>query len=132
MIVDIERNSEFIPVDLRNKLISIIRSTLNDIKTTDSEFVINDKLCFREQRGGKITTCVMNSASFISNSFQRILATHEGCRGETKIQGQAFDGFIKLEFSGTGYKIINKDDILKVVHRYIAINNLPASTVYTL
>lgn len=132
MKINIEKNSEFIPKDLRENVIKIIKSSLNEIKTTKNDFTINDKICFREQRGGKITTCVMNSASYISSAFQNNLATHEGCQGETKIEGQAFDGLISMDFSGVGYKIIDRNDILKVVHRVIEINELPDSSVYTI
>lgn len=132
MKVTLEKKDEFTPPVLQEDIIRVVTSTLNDIKTTETEFVVNDKLCFREQRGGEITTCVMNSASFISNAFQNNLALYPGCQGETKIHGQAFDGLISREFNGTGYKIIDPDDILKVVHRYIYEASLPRSSVYTL
>ncbi|HAS8137087.1 TPA: hypothetical protein I7676_15680 [Vibrio vulnificus] len=132
MIVTIKKNRNFIPTELKNNVTDIITTTLNSIKTTENAFVINDQLCYREQRGGKITTCVMNSATYISSAFQKNLATHNDCQGETVIQGQAFDGFISHPFLGTGYRIKNKDDILKVVHRYIDDNSLSPESVYTL
>jgi hypothetical protein len=127
-----ERTGDFVPEEISNDIVSIVSDTLQGIKTTESNFVINDKLCFKTQTNGKVTPCVTNSATFISSKFQSLLAEKIGCQGETKINGQAFDGFIQRSYSHTGHQIIDRNKLLEVIFTYIAENNMTESMVHTL
>lgn len=132
MKIEIERDGKFIPQDVMNYAIDKVATSLNNIKTTPSEFVVNDTLYFRKQRNSKTTACVMNSASFISSRFQGNLAELPGCSGETNIDGQNIDGFIVVDYSGIGYRIRDKDKLLEVLHKYILSEGLPSDSVFTL
>lgn len=128
----IELPGEFIPDDVSNVVIDNVLKALDGINTMGGQFIVNDSPFFRHQRSNKVTPCVMNSANYISSNFQYNLSNIEGCEGETKLLGQAFDGFIKVSYSGVGYKIIDPDRLLAIIHEYIRINGLPRQTVYTL
>lgn len=132
MRVNIENDGKFLPTPVKDTAINLVTRSLNDIVTINGQLIINDTLCFRRQRRGSITNCVMNSASYLSGHFQENLATKEGCQGETKIDGQNIDGFISIHFSGVGYRIKDKNEIVRVIHRYISENNLDESSIYTL
>ncbi|GCF90753.1 hypothetical protein [Shewanella sp. M-Br] len=132
MKVTVEKTGDFIPDIVKNDIELIITSTLNEIKTTDSEFVINDTLCFKVQTNKKITACVTNSATYISNKFQSELAKIPGCEGETKINDQSFDGLIKRTYTNSGYTIKDKRNLLSVIYEYIHDNKLEESMIHTL
>lgn len=132
MKVKIEHDGQFIPPTLRDRAYSIVKACLNNITTSPEGFIINDTLHFRRQRNNNITACVMNSASFISTQFQRNLSLVEGCQGETNIAGQDIDGMILQQYTGTGYKVRDKNKLLEVLHDYIEQRGLPSSSIYTL
>jgi hypothetical protein len=132
MIVTKERIGDFIPSNINDDIISIVSATLSGIKTIDDEFIVNDTLCFKRQTNGKITPCVTNSATFISSKFQSLLAENKGCKGETNLNGQAIDGLIERKYTDIGYKIEDKNNLLKVIFAYIQENKLKESMVHTL
>lgn len=132
MKIKIEHDGTFIPPVVRDKAIEIVSGCLQAIKTCPEGFIVNDTLHFRRQRNGKVTACVMNSASFISRAFQSRLAQVPGCRGEIKIAEQDIDGLIVLRYEGDGYRIKDKDRLLEVLHDYIERNNLYSGAVFTL
>lgn len=131
MKIKIENDGQFVPPSIRDFAIDAVTNALQQITTGPDGFVVNDALHYRRQRNNKITACVMNSANFISKRFQLNLAKIPGCRGETKILDQGIDGLITSEFSGYGYRIKDKDDLIKVLHAYIDDKGFPQETVYT-
>lgn len=132
MKLNIEMRGEFLPKSVTETIKANVFSALDDIKTINDKFIVNDTLYFRRQRTKKVTPCVMNSATYISSRFQNNLEKIENCQGETKLDGQAFDGYIEIPYEGLGYKIKNPNDLLQVIHKYIEINDLPPKSVYTL
>lgn len=132
MIVNIEHDGDFIPPQILESAVSIITSCLNDIKTTEDGFIVNDLVHFRRQRNKRVTPCVMNSATYISKKFQSNLDKIEGCKGETRIIGQDIDGLIKLQYIGCGYIIRDKNRLLEVIHKYIDSKDLPSESVFKL
>lgn len=132
MIVKVEHDGVFLPKEILKSVKEIVYESLNGIQTQDGRFIVNDTMFFRKQRTGKITNCVMNSATFISKSFQENLSLIAGCHGETNIDGQKIDGFITRKFEGVGYKVKNKNDLLKILHSYIEEKGLDEQSVYTL
>jgi hypothetical protein len=132
MRVKIEHDGTFLPNEVQRESVSLITEALKGITTIDGKLIINDTLCFRKQRRGGVTNCVMNSASYLSGKFQKNLAEFDGCSGETKIDGQNIDGLIELDIDSVGYKIKDKDDILKVIRRFMEENQLDESVIYTL
>lgn len=132
MIVNTEHDGDFLPPQILESAVNIITSCLNNIKTTEDSFIVNDLVHFRRQRNQRITPCVMNSATYISKKFQSNLDEIEGCKGETQIIGQDIDGLIKLRYRGHGYIIRDKNRLLEVIHKYIALKNLPLDSVFKL
>ncbi|MDI4659572.1 MULTISPECIES: hypothetical protein [Cobetia] len=132
MKIEIKHDGSFIPHQVRDNAIDIVSSCLQKIITSNNEFVVNDTIYFRAQRNQKVTTCVMNSATYLSNSFQSNLSMIDGCYGETKRHGQNIDGLITRRIQGTGYKIKDPNRLLEVLHSYIEKNDLPESSIYTL
>ncbi|HEM7578014.1 TPA: hypothetical protein U2J86_005066 [Serratia marcescens] len=132
MKINIELNEGFLPDSITNSVIEIVSSSLNSINTTKDGFIINDRVFLRKQNNGKITPCVMNSASYISRKFQSNLAMHDGCYGESKRLDQNIDGLIELDYSGVSYSLKSERDVVDVSLEYIrrkgldrkAINNL--------
>ena len=132
MQVFIESNDSFLPNNISSSIIDIIRDCLESITTINNRFIINDSLFYREQRPNKFTPCVVNSATYISSKFQAHLNSLSNAQGETTIQGQSIDGFIKIPYSGKGHVIKDKNRILEVLHGYIEDKGLPSSSVNTL
>lgn len=132
MRVKVEHDGYFLPTDVKDAAVDIVTKSLQGITTVGGQFIVNDTLCFRKQRTGRITTCVMNSAPFLSKKFQHNLAQFPGCQGETKIEGQDIDGLITRTVKTVGYRIKDKDRLLEVLHRYIEENGRPDGSIYTL
>lgn len=132
MKLKVELSGEFIPAQVVQIIQKNVTVALEQITTINNKFIINDSLYFRNQRTQKITPCVMNSATFISTAFQKNLSKIDNCHGETKINDQSFDGYIEVPYSGIGYKIKDPNELLRVIHRYIDLYNLPKNSVYTL
>jgi len=132
MQVFIESDDSFLPKNISESVISIIRDCLESITTIGDQFIINDTLFYREQKPNKFTPCVVNSATYISSKFQAYLDSLNNAQGETTIQGQSIDGFIKTPYSGIGYVIKDRNRILEVLHGFIEDKGLPSSSVYTL
>jgi hypothetical protein len=132
MRVNTEHDGDFIPPEILESAVSIITSCLNNIKTTEDAFIVNDLVHFRRQRTRRVTPCVMNSATYISRKFQSNLSEIDGCQGETKIIGQDIDGLMIFQYIGHGYKIRDKDKLLEVLHSYIASEDLPSDSIFRL
>lgn len=132
MKVKIEDDGVFLPFTIRDVAIDIVTKSLQGITTIDNRFIVNDTLYFRKQRTGRTTVCVMNSATFLSKKFQKNLGQFYGCQGETRIDGQNIDGYIEQEVDTIGYKIKNRDELLKTLHRYIEATNRNDYSAYTL
>lgn len=132
MKVSIDDEGLFLPQNVRLSVIQSIETSLRAITTNSHGFVVNDSPCYRIQRSGKKTLCVMNSATYISKRFQYNLDQLSGCEGETVILGQAIDGRIRIDCKTTGYRVKKKDDLLHILHRYIEIRGLESTAVYTL
>lgn len=132
MRVNVEHDGLFLPPEVRDSAIDIVAHALKGITTFNDQFIVNDTLCYRKQRRGGLNNCVMNSASYLSKKFQENLAQIPGCEGEIKIYGQNIDGMITRNVDAIGYQIRDRDLLLKVLHRYIEVNQLEESTVNTL
>lgn len=132
MKINVEHDGEFIPTEILNQAVAIVSDCLNSITTVGDKFIINDTIHFRRQRNNKTTPCVMNSANYISRKFQETLASMPGCRGETRIIEQDIDGYITLEYAGEGYRIIDKNKLLEVLHDYIEQNGLHEDHIFRL
>jgi hypothetical protein len=72
-----------------------INAALSSVTTTKSAFVVNDTLWYAVNDKGKVTPCVVNSASFISGRFTATLA-QLGWTPEKELDGQAFDAYLDL------------------------------------
>jgi len=132
MRIKLEHDGQFLPPKIRDKAIDIVSNCLKAITTSGNDFVINDSLYYRKQRTGKVTTCVMNSATYISKNFQDNLGSIDGCFGETPLNGQNIDGLIAIDFTSDGYRIRDRDKLLEVLHLYIEEQGLPSNSIYTL
>ena len=132
MKIKIEHDGEFIPPVILEKSISIVSNCLNNITTTGNKFIVNDTIHYRRQRNNKTTPCVMNSANFISKRFQDNLSKIEGFQGETRIIEQNIDGLITCQYIGDGYKLMDKNRLLEVLHQYMHAKGLPPDNIFKL
>ncbi|WP_413737651.1 hypothetical protein ACL2XP_05915 [Sodalis sp. RH21] len=132
MITNIELDDGFLPNEIAETVKTNVIHALNEIKTIEDRFIINDSSFLRKQNNNRITPCVMNSASYISNKFQRNLSLLPDCLGETSLSSQRIDGFINIEYNGLAYKVTDKKRILDVAFEYIKYKNLSESVIYNL
>ncbi|EAT3175633.1 hypothetical protein EP671_23430, partial [Salmonella enterica] len=82
MITEIELDDGFLPDTISEVIKRNVIHSLNEIKTINDKFIINDSSFMRKQSNNRITPCVMNSASFISSKFQHNLSLLPNCLGE--------------------------------------------------
>lgn len=132
MITKIELDDGFLPSNISEIVKYNVIQSLNEIKTINDKFIINDSSFMRKQSNNKITPCVMNSASFISSKFQQNLSLIPNCFGEININHQRIDGLIEVQYNGFAYRIKNKNKILEVAFNYIESKKLPNNYIYTL
>ncbi|EMR8966385.1 hypothetical protein WKS00_004030 [Yersinia enterocolitica] len=132
MITEIELDDGFLPSKISDKIKNNVLHSLNEIKTIDNKFIINDSSFMRKQSNNRITPCVMNSASFISSKFQYNLSLLPNCLGENSVNQQRIDGLIMVEYNGLAYRIKDKTKILEVAFQYIESKKLPDNVIYTL
>ncbi|EFE3801701.1 hypothetical protein ACJCF0_004465 [Enterobacter hormaechei] len=132
MITEIELDDGFLPDTISEVIKKNVIHSLNEIKTINDKFIINDSSFMRKQSNNRITPCVMNSASFISSKFQNNLSLLPNCLGENSLNQQRIDGLIKVEYNGFAYRIKDKNKILEVAFKYIESKKLPNNVIYTL
>ncbi|MGS0629096.1 MULTISPECIES: PDDEXK family nuclease [Photorhabdus] len=132
MITNIELDDGFLPNEIAEIVKNKVIHALNEIKTIDNKFIINDSSFMRKQNNNRITPCVMNSASFISSKFQKNLSLLPDCLGETSLLLQRIDGFISIEYNGLAYKLKDKRRILDVAFEYIESKKLAENVIYNL
>lgn len=132
MITNIELDDGFLPSSIAEIVKDNVINSLNEIKTIDDKFIVNDCSFMRKQNNNRITPCVMNSASFISSKFQKNLSLLPNCLGENSINQQRIDGLITAKYNGLAYRIRDKTKILEVAFKYIESKKLPNNVIYTL
>jgi hypothetical protein len=98
-----DRGEDFLAINLllgNSKVEAQIRSevegALRAIRTRGSDFVVNDSIWFWQNPAGKIRPTVVNSAKFITGTFQRHLESI-GWEIEKKLDGQDVDAYKAFE-----------------------------------
>ena len=83
---------------------SAVTAALQSVRTSGADFVVNDSLWFAENDRGKVTPCVMNSATFIS---KKILGHLEslGWTKEKELIEQRIDAYVELPVVGQAYRV---------------------------
>jgi hypothetical protein len=123
MIVN-RRKSAPLDQQASEKIFATIDTTLQNITTVNNRFIINDTPWYTWRRKGGLSPCVVNSASYISKTFQANLALHNGWEGETKIDNQDFDGFGVVDYQGTTYTI-SESVIVEFIKSYLEETKQP-------
>lgn len=113
MIVEVESYNESIASEIRAKLISDVTKALQRIETEPGEFVVNDTLWFWKNPAGKVRPTVVNSAFYLSKTFQNELKAL-GWEKEPIIVGQKFDAMIKISRVVPCYSIA-EDNYLSIL-----------------
>lgn len=114
MIVHVRTSPETVAETVSQRVRDDVVAALQAIKTVGEEFIVNDTICYMErvQRGSSnriLRPCVMNSAEFLSHTFQVTLQDRCKWRMEETIAGQTIDNFIELPTSGTAYRVPRND-----------------------
>jgi hypothetical protein len=81
-----------------------VTAALQSVRTSETDFIVNDSLWFAENDRGKVTPCVMNSATFIS---KKILGHLEslGWTKEKVLIEQRIDAYVELPAVGQAYRV---------------------------
>jgi len=103
--------------DVRNNVTRIIREVLQAITTDGSQFVVNDTVWYMSRPRGQVSPCVVNSATYISRSFQQELALRKGWRGETTSAGQRIDGYGEVGLNSQACQL-SRDSIIDFLEEY--------------
>jgi hypothetical protein len=89
---------------IRRKVDGDVRAALQSVITVGGKFVVNDSLWYGLDKRGKVKPRVVNSADFISRTFQRTLVSRGwSIPKASALAGQAIDGYIELPLA-TGSK----------------------------
>lgn len=123
------RNSVSILPGIDSKINSAITGALNGITTHRDKFIVNDTEWFMETRKGKVRPCVVNSANYLSKTFQGNLASLSGWCGEFKLDNQNIDGFAEIAIPKfTGWQI-DVDDLVPFLKTYAKVNGLEEHSI---
>lgn len=104
MKVEVESTNPTITRGIREKLIGDVSQALKAVVTEGGEFVVNDTLWFWKNPAGVIRPTVVNSAGYISKTFQNELEKL-GWKKEPTIDGQNFDAMLKFTVSSKCYHL---------------------------
>lgn len=96
-----------------------ITNALQSIVTTGNSFIVNDTPWFKF-REGKVTPCVMNSANFLSKTFQTTLVSL-GWEKERELEGQKIDAYLEVDFPGHVYQV-KEIDYLPFLNAFMQLN----------
>ena len=107
-----------------------VTSALKAVRTLGDDFIVNDSLWFAVNDCGKVTLCVMNSATFISKKFLDHLVKL-GWTKEKELIEQRIDAHVELKDAGITLVLLSVGD-----DRYLDLFSLgvgcPSVTVMTL
>lgn len=81
-----------------------VTAGLQAVQTSGNDFIVNDSLWFAENDRGKVTPCVMNSATFISKRFLGHLGSL-GWTQEKELIEQRIDAYVELRADGQAYRV---------------------------
>ncbi|TMO80054.1 hypothetical protein CWC16_09655 [Pseudoalteromonas sp. S3776] len=123
MIIN-RRNTVSLNTGVVNKVYTAVEGALQGITTSGEEFVVNDTTWFARNRKGSVTSCVVNSAQYMSKKFQYNLASYNGWKGETRLDRQNFDGFGLVQAEGAVYTLDEKV-IVEFIKKYLLAINQP-------
>lgn len=114
-------NRNSLPIDdvLNSNIKAAIEKSLSGICTLDAKFIVNDTLWFARNRKGDISPCVVNSAGFLSKTFQKNLGEIPNWKGETRIDKQNFDGFGTLPTTKTSFKL-SEQNLIPFLKEYLS------------
>jgi hypothetical protein len=91
-----------------------VEQALQAIVTVKDQFIVNDSLWFRIQKG-KATPAVVNSAHFMTSHFTQFLVQNPGWESPKEISGQEIDGYLELQTDqGT---CLDRDSLLHIIGR---------------
>ncbi len=71
-------------------------AALQGIITASGKFIVNPTLWYGRNRQGKVTVQVVNSATFLSKTFQNFIQVQRGWEKEKVLSGQRIDAYIEL------------------------------------
>lgn len=104
MKVEVESYNASITLEIRKKLIEDVTEALQAVQTEGGQFVVNDTLWYWKNPAGAIRPTVVNSASYISKTFQNFLEGI-GWHKEPTLRGQNFDAMTTVERRSRCYSI---------------------------
>lgn len=89
---------------INTQVSNAVVAALQAVQTSGTEFIVNDGPWFAENDRGKVTPCVMNSATFIS---KKILGHLEslGWTKEKELIEQRIDAYVEVQANGQAYRI---------------------------
>lgn len=104
MRTKVESFNASISVEIRDQIVQDVTMALSRIETIPGEFVVNDTLWFWKNPAGKVRPTVVNSAGYISKTFQNELE-ELGWLKEPVVAGQNFDAMLTVTRDAACYSI---------------------------
>jgi hypothetical protein len=86
-----------------NRITGDVTAALQSVRTAGDQFIVNDTIWYGFN-GKKIMPRVVNTADFISRTFERFLKEQRGWERQKTLEGQTIDAYIELPI-GPGYTI---------------------------
>lgn len=87
------------------RVVQDVTRALRSVVTRGRRFVVNDSAWFLRRGNGKVTPCVMNAATFLSEKFQNTLRDGCGWQKKKEIAGQEIDAYLELTAAGRKFRI---------------------------
>jgi len=101
---------------LEEKIFADVRNALQDVRTTEDGFVVNDTKWFWKNPKGQLTPTVVNEAKFLSGRFQRALREFDW-EIEFSASDQRIDGYIQLQTETPRYSLPD-ENYLQFISEY--------------
>src|SRR5687768_10866512 len=93
-----------------------VTAALRAVSTDGQLFVVNPTLWYGRNRQGGVSVQVVNSATYLSKTFQNFLSRDRGWRREKTLSGQTIDAYIAL--GGSPGSQLDKAQLARCLDQY--------------
>ena len=99
MQIHLRKAPREVPDALRDQVTNDVCDALRSVRTVGADFVVNDTIWYGPSHG-EMRARVVNTADFISQTFEAFLRDQRGWTRQKQLEGQKIDAYVELPVEG--------------------------------
>src|SRR4051812_25015815 len=96
MQVDVRCTPAEVDAAVRDRVTKDVTEALKAVCTINNQFIVNPTVWYGVNDNGAVKPRVVNSAGFISKTFENYLKKVKGWDRQKKLEGQTIDAYLEL------------------------------------